>query len=200
MAIPSILTLVVLLTMFAFEGCYVAAFIIGFIALIWLLSSIFYQGQQITITLQEGSFVNIFEKNVTLDLRAFIKSRHPDGLTSLSLFIADDSEVQIVYSGDLPRSINYTEPKLFEANFSINRELIERSNDLPFVLCAKLQSGRALFIGFPIKTYLPEDKSMESIKLGDIEMKSKKTKIKGIVSKKQIHRLLEKASQPIKKS
>ena len=177
------------------------AYFLWGIAIIWLLAFLIYQRQEIVITLQEGSYMSIFENSISLDIRAFIKSRHPDGLASLSLLVASELEIPICYAGDLPRSISNDAPKLFDATFPINRELFkEDTKELPFVLCAKLQSGKALFVGFPLETCLPVDERMKSIKIGGIEMKSKKTKIKGNVSEKQLHQLLEKASQPIKKS
>jgi len=111
-AIPSILTLVVLTVMIAFQGYSVVAYPLGLIAFIWGIAFLLYLRQKLNITLRRCS-VTYTKDWTTITLTGSIWSRHSAALYGLSLYIVSwGGQEAKERESEIPNSIDNT-PKVF---------------------------------------------------------------------------------------
>jgi len=208
-AIPSILTLVVLAVMIAFQDYYTVAYALGLIAFIWFGAFLLYLRQSLSIDLKLCEIDNI-HGTIRIALEGFIWSRHPDGLSDLELFIIPQFGIGTSEGlSDIPHSID-NKPQKFRAGYDVSVDLLklavkEQGTDgvnISFILYAKMRSRDILYQGFIISPFLVLEEGLQGLTIEmDVKMKGHKREKKGIgIDPKQFHKILDKASQPIRKS
>ena len=208
-AIPSILTLLVLALIVAFQDYYQQAYAPTCIAVVWLVAFLVYQRQRVNIELH---LIRIEKKEggVNVRLTGSIWSRHPSGLYALELYIIHSFGIRTMEEGsDLPKSIDIKMQK-FIANFYISDDVLrlavsEQGSDgvnIAFILSVKMRGGDILYRGLNVHPFFVADEKIwgEVIETkGEMPEEGKKQNGLGI-SKKQFAEIIKTASQPLEKS
>lgn len=178
------------------------------IAFILLIGVLIYRRQKVYIDTQSCRLRAESAELLTVKLQGFIRSRHPDGLMDLLLWLSPNISVSSSKETFISHTVNLN-PQMFTVEFDVSSSFLSQAREIlgqheaiidVVAVSAKMVSGHWLTDAFVIPIVSIESGQIKGQTMsGKITSRTHKQK-KGLgVSNKQFHKLLEKAAQPIKK-
>jgi len=209
MAIPSILTLVVLVMMVAFQGYCLIAYALGLIAFIWFVAFLMYQRQKVSITVLSYDASPKSDDGLRITFDGFIECRHPDGLKDIELWLHPNGSFSSLEKlSNVPGSVD-SKPCRFSVTFDVMYSFIDQmmreqqtdGTSIAYMLSANMRSADWLYTDGKIPIATLRTRGVKSLgSRGRATKMTKRLKEERGTSQEQLYKLLNKASQPIKKS
>jgi len=208
--ISSVVTISALGVIVFLQGFPIWAYGLWALALLWVVTILFYRRQSVTIDVEECTLSKSPKDFFIFIMKGFIRSRHPEGLRKLELMMQPEFPLP-AQSFCLPDSINSV-PQRFEVTYSLSSNILDeamkRQNiewDIVLWIQAVTSRNRWLTDGFLHPVKMVRDGHAPSVGKsnvqGSLNKKTQRKKGKELgINQKQFDRILAKASQPIEKS
>jgi len=178
------------------------------IACVWLGAILFYRKQAVYMNILTCELSPKSNDDFTITVSGFINSRHPDGLTDLRLWLHPQYGINPSPDSTIPNSID-SKPQIFKANFPVTYSFFNQASEeqqtdgvnILWVLSAQMVSDDWLCRGVISQIGLIRNGKVERISMEGKTKRKAERRNKGLgLTNHQFHKILDKASQPIKKS